>query len=450
MNNFKKILLISISLIFVQNLSSQEIYIDLSKCIQNALKNNPEIVQSQYSIDAQRVNIKGEYGDLLPTLTMSTGVTRTNQVSTATNSTVSYYSGSSLSTNQTTENYNFSLNSSVTLFNGFSNYESIESAKMTEKHLLIQYEKAKQDLVLKIIGYFIEAIKNQHLVKVHEDILAESQLQLEKIKKFVEVGKKTMSDIYTQDVTVGQNELNLEKAIVTYEKSVSDLISASYLSLDKSYRINMDEFKIDFTMDDINLWYKNNSNPAVLYSNALKNRNDYKAYSQIIKINELNSEIARNTVIFPTLTGSSTYSLSGSKINNMWDSRVFTLGLTLSYPIFQGFDLDNQRQQAVITLKSSYEDLRQLESQIYLDIKKTLLDLKSLIKQIDIAERNLILSQQNVLLAEESYRVGLGTVLDIESATVKHYKNLVDKYTAIYNFINKQKQLEYYQGLLKY
>ena len=56
----------------------------------------------------------------------------------------------------------------------------------------------------------------------------------------------------------------------------------------------------------------------------------------------------------------------------------------------------------------------------------------------------------NKLLAEESYRVGIGTILDVNTAATNLNNILISKSNVIYDFILAQKQLEYFQGMLKY
>ncbi|HRJ86130.1 MAG TPA: TolC family protein, partial [Ignavibacteria bacterium] len=77
-------------------------------------------------------------------------------------------------------------------------------------------------------------------------------------------------------------------------------------------------------------------------------------------------------------------------------------------------------------------------------------DLRSLLKQIEIVDRSLLNAQQNKLMAEESYRVGIGTLLDVNTATTNLNNILINKSNLVYDFINAQKTLEYYQGLLIY
>lgn len=437
-------------IIFLNSIAfSQEKELTLKICIDNALKTNPSIIKSLNSIEAQESNIKTSYGNLFPTVSFSSGWTRTNQITTS-----GEYSFSGVTFNlgrrdTTTDNYNLSLRSDIKLFDGFSNYENIELSRKIKTNLLIQLEKNKQDIILNIISSYINTLKNQQVVKINEATLVDSKSQLEKIKKFVEVGKKTVSDIYKQEVLVGQNELSLEQSKNNFNKSLAELVFNSNLPQDEIFTVSKDEFNTALFIEDLQLYIERNSDLELLVQTALKNRNDYKTSVQNLDILETNLSISRNSVIFPTLSGFSSYSLSGSKIQNINDSRVFTVGLTLSYPIFQGFSLDNQRQQAEIKLKSANEDLRQLKNQITLDIKKVILDLKSLAKQIEIADKNIKASEQDKILAEESYRVGLGILLDVQTATVKYNNLLIEKSNLIFNFILVQNQLEYYKGLLK-
>ncbi len=429
--------------------SQQETELNLKHVIDNAVKSNSSIVKLENSIEGQQSTIKTKYGDLLPTLSLSAGWNRTNQITQG----VYTLNGITFNTGQqnlTSNNYNLSLRSDVTIFNGFTNYESIDVAKMTEVNLYTQMEKIKQDIVLNVLNNYVAVLKNNQIVTINTASLEDSRAQLEKIKLFVEAGKRTRSDVYRQDVQVAQNELAVEQAKNNLEKSIADLVYTARLPQDKAYTVNLNEFNVNVPFETMEAYVTQNSNVEPLINNALKNRYDYKSSLQNLFIYESNIEIARNSLIFPTLSGFSTYSLSGNNIQNIDDSRIFTIGLNLSYPIFQGFSIENQRQQALVNYKSANEDVKQIKDQIALEIKKAVLDLKSLLKQIEITDRNLISSGQDKFSAEESYRVGLGTLLEIQTATTNYNNLLIEKSNLIYNFQLAQKQLEYYQGLLRY
>lgn len=439
-----------ILILFTGSAASQDIRVTLKEAIQHAYNNDPNIAKINYNIDAQESNIRARYGNLFPDLKFSTGWTRSNQV----------LKGGSINqngitipvpeTNETSDNFSLSLRSDVTLFDGMTSYDHIDLAKLTKKQYQLQLKKQKQDIAVKIIADYVTVLKLQQVVKINEATLADSRAQLERIKIFVEVGRRTMSDVYQQDVVVAQNELAVEQAKNNVNKSLSDLAYNSNLPLDRNYAVNENEFNTEIPYSTLEAYVIQNQNTDNLVAAAYRNRYDLKTTEQNLDILQTNIEIARGNQYFPVLSGFGSYSLSGNKIDKISNQRVFTIGLSLSYPIFQGFQLDNQRQLAQINYRSAQEDIKLVKNQIALQIKKAVLDLRSLLKQIEITDRNLKNAEQNKLLAEESYRVGLGTVLDVNTASTNLNNILINKSNLIYDFILAQKQLEYYQGLLNY
>ena len=52
------------------------------------------------------------------------------------------------------------------------------------------------------------------------------------------------------------------------------------------------------------------------------------------------------------------------------------------------------------------------------------------------------------MLSEENYRVGLGTLLDVQVATTALNNLRIQQITAIYDFLIAKRQLDYYVGVL--
>jgi len=427
---------------------AQAIEITLQQAILSAYKNNTNIVKTENSIEIQDNNIKATYGALLPDLKFSAGWTRTNQVIKEGSLIVN---GIAIpASNETTNNFQLALRSDVILFDGLANYDRIDYAKEYKSVLNLQLRKLKQDVAVKVLADYIQVLKNQQVVIINQATLDDSKAQLEKIKIFVEVGKRTMNDVYTQDVQVAKNELAVEQSINEMNKSVKDLAFDANLPMDKNYAVNRTEFATDLTYESLEGYVNQNSNSDALVTVALKNRYDYRSTVQNLNVLQTNIDITRSTVLFPTLSGFGSYSMGGNKFTGIANQKIFTIGLTLSYPIFQGFQVDNENQKAIIDYRSAQEDLKLIKDQISLDINKAILDLKSLLKQIEITERSLKSAQQNKFLAEESYRVGIGTILDINTASVNLNNLLITRSNLIYDFITAQKRLEYHQGLLNY
>jgi outer membrane protein len=353
-------------------------------------------------------------------------------------------------TNQTTNNFQLQLRSDVVLFDGLANYDRVDYAKEYKTVLQLQLKKLKQDVAVKVLADYIAVLKNQQIVVINQATLDDSRAQLERIKAFVEVGRRTMTDVYTQDVEVAQNELAVERSINNMNKSIKDLAFDANLPTEREYAVNRNEFNINIPIESIEAYVAQNSNTEQLVNVAIKNRYDYRSTAQNLDVLQTNIDITKSQVIFPTLSGFGSYSFGGNKFTGIDNQKIFTIGLSLNYPIFQGFQVDNKRQEAIINYRSGQEDLKLIENQINLEISKAILDLKSLLKQIEISDRSLKSAEQNKLLAEESYRVGIGTLLDVTTASTNLRNLLIVNSNLMYDFIYAQKQLEYYQGILTY
>jgi outer membrane protein TolC len=103
-----------------------------------------------------------------------------------------------------------------------------------------------------------------------------------------------------------------------------------------------------------------------------------------------------------------------------------------------------------VNIKQKQEDLVILERQIRTDLKKSLYDLQTAYKQIEILDKNIISAQQDKLLSEENFKIGYGTLLDVQVATTNLNNLLINRINSLYNFVLSQKQIEYLSGQLKY
>lgn len=431
-------------------LNAQEVY-DLTKSVNTALQNNPTVSLYQNNISIQKFNIKSSYGDLVPTLNLSGQWSRNNTYSKGSGTVFQNGIPITLSDQSTaTNNFSLGMNSSVTLFNGLANYENIDLQKQTLASLYTDLEKTKYDIIISVYQRFFDVIKKDKIVETNNNNLVTSIEQLNKIKEYVLVGKKTQSEVYKQDVQVGQNELTLVTSKNEFEKSKVDFLSTLYDDVAKSIVIDYSKLSIPNTLAELRTVINQNSNFESLVQNALKTRYDYSSAQQSIKINELKLSIAKKNLYYPSVNAFGNYNISGNDIDKIANNRVLTFGLSLSYPIFQGFKTDISRQIAEVNIKQKQEDIAKLEKQIRTDLKKSIYDLETAYKQIEILDKNILSAEQDKILSEENFRIGYGTLLDVQIATTNLNNLQINRINALYNFVLTQKQIEYLSGQLKY
>ncbi|MCU0373056.1 MAG: TolC family protein, partial [Ignavibacteria bacterium] len=396
------------------------------------------------------LNLKGAYGNLIPSLSLNGNWSRNNAFSSG--GTI-YQNGIPIQVGDQitwTNNLSLGINTSVVLFDGTANYQNISLEKQNLAVLRTNYEKTKQDIIVKIYQRFFDVIKKQKIVETNIENLRVSTEQLNSIKEYVNVGKKTQSDIYKQDVLVARNELNILTSKNDYEKSKVELLNSMYEDVTKSIDVDVSGINVPTSTDELNVILVKYSDYEKLVYEALSSRYDYKSIIEDIKANELKLSIAKKYIYYPTLSAFGNYNVSGNQIDEITNNRVLTFGLSLSYPIFQGFQRDISKQVSEVNIKQRKEDLSQLERNIRSEIKKAIFDLQTAYKQIEIVERNIRSSEQDKYLSEENFRLGYGTLLDVQVATTALNNLQIDRINFIYNFMISQKYLEYLAGIIKY
>lgn len=446
----RKIFALTLFLLFTFNLASaQEIY-DLRKSVNTAFANSLVISQLQNNINIQEFNVKSAWGDLIPTLNLNGQFSRNNTYSTG--GTV-YQNGLPINlgdSKQAINNWQLGMNSSVTIFNGLANYENIDLQKKNLSNLYLNLENEKYGIVMQVYQKFFDVIKKDRIVDVNKENLQISINQLNQIKEYVAVGKKTVSDVYKQDVQVAQNELSVLSSENDYEKSIVEFLNTLNDDVNKSISLDYKDIYIPSTLTELQVVMNKYSDFDALVTSAIRTRYDYKYAEEDIKLNEIKLSIAKKNLYFPTLSAFANASISGNEVYNIDNNKVFTYGLTLSYPIFQGFKTDINRQISEVNIKQKQEDLSKLEKSIRAEIKKSIFDLETAYKQIEILEKNIVASEQDKLLSEENFRIGYGTLLDVQVATSNLTNLLINRINFIYNFVLTQKYIEYLSGILKY
>ncbi|HMS33514.1 MAG TPA: TolC family protein [Ignavibacteria bacterium] len=445
----KKLFLLSLFIFSALIKTEAQEIIDLDEAVSIAIKNNTDVSNLEKNLDIQKLSTKTSKGNLYPSLSLSAGWSRNNTYS---DGTVSFQNGVPIvipEQDTWINNFGLGLNTSVTLFNGFSNLEQIDLAKENEVSALISLNKQKYDIVYNISTVYFDVLKKEKIVIANSENLEDSRKQLDRVKEFMDVGKKTMADVYRQDVQVAQNELAVERSKNDLKKSKVDLLLTMNTDMNKEYSVSDNNIQTNLSDAELKMILQRNSETEVLLNKALSNRYDYKASQQIMKISQVQYNIDKKNLYFPTVSGFANYNLNASRVENILGSRAFNFGLSLNYSIFQGFKLDNRAQTSEISIKQNQDNIRQLEQQIRSEIKKAYIDLETQYKQIDILNRNIKSAEQDKILSEENYRVGLGTLLDAQTAATKLNLLKIDLINSYYDFLLAERRIKYYVGDLK-
>ncbi|MBK6505243.1 MAG: TolC family protein [Ignavibacteria bacterium] len=422
----------------------------LSEAINIALENNTTVSSLRKSLQIQELSTSSTRGQLYPDLSLNAGWTRNNTFS---DGTVRFENGAPIiipAQDSWINSFRLGLSTQVTIFDGFKNYSRVDLQKQNEQTVRIDLDKQMYDIAFSVNTAYFDVLKKEKVVGANEENLKDSQLQLERINEFLNVGKRTIADVYRQDVQVAQNELALERSKNELNKSKVDLLRAMNVSVDREIALEDQSIRTELSEAEIKMILERYTNTDQLYNQAVQKRYDYKAGIQQINTSKKIYEIDNKAVYWPSILGFANYSLNSANLGDITKSRSFNFGFSMNYPIFQGFNLSNKAQSSEIAIKQKQDNLRLLEIQIKSEIRKAYYDLETQFKQIEILQRNIKSAEQDKLLSEENYRVGFGILLDVQTASVKLNLLKIDLIRAYYDFLLAERQIQYYTGGLQY
>ena len=182
---------------------------------------------------------------------------------------------------------------------------------------------------------------------------------------------------------------------------------------------------------------------------ALETRADYKSKKFELAGAEDAIRIAKAGHL-PSLTGSGSFNTSSENLDNLFDTKRYGLGLTLNIPIFSGFSVQNQVEQAKVSAENTNIELTEIERSIKKSIQTTFLNLQASQKALEVGERNVVAAEENRKIEEEKYNLGSGTLLNVLVAN-SDYTNAVTTYiNAQFSYIVLREQLKYHLGNLEY
>jgi outer membrane protein len=125
-----------------------------------------------------------------------------------------------------------------------------------------------------------------------------------------------------------------------------------------------------------------------------------------------------------------------------FDPEPFGVQLSLSLPIFQGFERERQLEQARVTSADAEQRVRAEELRIRTEVERALLNLRTARNAVVLEERNRALADEQLALERERYRVGIASFLELQEAETVKARADREYLVALYSFHENLAALE--------
>ncbi|TDI86966.1 MAG: TolC family protein [Caldithrix sp.] len=446
--NAAALLLLQASVSFSQNGKT----LTLEECMQIALKNNSQMRKAIYQVDRAGANVKGSYSSVLPVVTSSFTSSRTHQaerVDTREIQLVDPTTGQIILDRQDivsqSQNFNFnqiSIRYDQTLFDFGRSWNLIKQSKASFRASSENLVSARHSVYANVRRRYFELLKAMKLEEEFRLAVERSMEQLARTKSMFEIGSVAKIDVYRQEVTLGTDEINLinQRNIVEIAKGSLNI----ELGRDPETLVHIADIEIDISLPEASL--------ADAISTARENNPSLHQFEYDMDSSEYGMKAAKGRY-YPALGFSATY----SKQNEVFD-RVYgdigqnfqvSLGMQVNLNIFNGFsdaaEVGRQSANYAIAKENWLGTRRQTD----LEVKQAYLNLSAFAQISEINKRNVRSAEEDFRLAQERYRVGAGTLLEVTDSQVSLTRARVQLVSAKYDAMIARAQLEAAMGVVK-
>jgi outer membrane protein len=302
----------------------------------------------------------------------------------------------------------------------------------------IQNEAGKQDLiytenqVIKTVSqYFYNVLKNKKLLEVYSLAVTRSQDQLNRTQSMFEIGSVAQVDVYRAQVNLGQDQIQYYQQKNTVDQS-EQLLNLS-MGRDPLTPIDIDT-TVTFNPKNVSL--------DDLLEESVKNQPALRNQELRVKSQEFSVALAKSA-FWPTLGARISYSRDNEELKKIYTdfnlNWSYSIGIGLSWNLFNGFSDQVNLQKTKIDLKNARLNLADYKRSLRSDIRNLFNSYNALLEIVKIDQKNLDAAREEYRLANERYRLGSGTSLELRDSQV----NLTEaeqvlvaaEYTAIITYI---------------
>jgi outer membrane protein len=123
-------------------------------------------------------------------------------------------------------------------------------------------------------------------------------------------------------------------------------------------------------------------------------------------------------------------------------------GVNLTLPLFTGFRIDAQAQEARLRQKAAEKQTQELSNTIARDVRVAVLNAQTAFRRIAVADQFRKQTAQALALAQTRYKLGLSSIVELSQAQLQSTQAAVAAVNARYDYLLSLRSLDYARGQL--
>lgn len=440
-----KTLLLIISFLSFIPAGAQKLW-TIDDCISYAMQNNITLNKSRLQLQSASEDVRSAKGALLPTLNANTTQSlgyrpwQDNGTATVTNGQVN------TKVNKTYYNGNYGLNLQWTVWNGNKNHNTLRLNRLSEQQAELNVQEQANSIQERIAQLYVQCLYLHEAIGVSQASLETSRKNEERGKEMVEVGKMSKANLAQLTAQRASDEYNVVEAqsqLATCKLQLKQLLE---LTADQGFDIAIPATTDAQVLADI---------PALqdIYEQALATRPEISNRKLSIESSDISLKIAKAGWL-PTVNVSGGFTTSTNSLtSNSWGNQMKTntnmsAGLTLSVPIFDGWQTRSSVNKARIAQQQAQLNLADQQKTLYQTIEDYWLNATTNQQKYRAATTTVESEQQSYDLLNEKFSLGLTNIIELlqgkDKLLAAQQNQLQSKYMALLNL----QLLHFYAGAM--
>lgn len=404
--------------IVIEGSVEKNIEMNLERCIEIALGNNPQINAAFQDILASDARIKQVWSNYFPQISWQTGYTKIKQLQLSDalgkNLTFNYYILGQVTLQQMLYDFGVTQNQATIKRLDYENYK--QALTSTINDVIYQTKDAYYNLLF--------AMESK---RVAEDTVHKFEMFYDQAKAFYKIGMNPKVDVTIAEANLSNSKLQLIQADNAVNLAIAKLNNVMGVPFIDKYTIQerLDYIPVDITLE--------------------KSVDIAREARPELKQAEIKVESAKQTLklvkksYFPTLSVEGQYQRGGKSWNSNYG---YNIGGYLNFPTVNGMLVRNEIKEARYLYDKELANATTTQNAIYLEIQNAFLLLTEKKNQIPVALLQVKQAKENYELSYGRYRVGEASPTELKDSQILYQQAQLSYYNALYQYNSAKAALE--------
>lgn len=408
----------------------------LEECVRHAQDNNITLQQQELQVKQREIQLDNAKGSRLP------------QVSGSASENFSF--GRGLTADNTYSNTNttstgFSLGTAVPIFQGSRLRNTIKESELDLKAATADLGKAREDMSVAVAQAYVQILYNMELLDVALNQVGIDSLQVERLSAMLENGKASPSQLAQQKAALGQSRLSATQAKNNLNLSLLDLSQLLELPDPEGFSVVRPAVPIDGLLL---------GDPEDIYAEAIDNKPSVKAEMFRLDATEYTIKSAKGAYL-PSISangglGTNFYTMSSAPSATFMEQIKHNfsqyLGVSLSVPIFTGFQTRNQVRSAELSRLNQTLQLENTKKTLYKEIQQAYYNAVAASEKYRSSVDAQASALESFELVKAKYENGKANITEFNESRDSWLKAESDLVRSRYEYLYSAKLLDFYRG----